>query len=1094
MSMPTIGHQAILASAGSGKTFQLTNRCVKLMLLGVDPERILALTFTRKAAGEFFVEIVRKVAHAAADPAFADRLAGEQLGLEGVGSGDFLRLLRKLTSRMHLLSFGTLDSFFVRVLEAFPLEFGFGAGFELIEDAWSLAAAREPVYDRVFDGAGARGLSIDELVNACRQAQLGHEDRAFARLLDDVVGSGHRILLEAPARDLWGDAEVIWPDGSEILQGRCRAGDLDKALAALEAAFAADPPTDKQAAWWDEFMDEARRHVTGRSMPNRLKGLTDKILEAWEKLEGGDAEITVNRGKQAIRPATGAALKEVVRVLTESEYRVRLERTRGIWRLLDAFEHAYHDLVRRRGLLTFDDIPRLLGGRGAQGMAGERRLDLEYRLDGRFDHWLIDEFQDTSREQWRVIANLVDEIIQDPGGDRTYFQVGDTKQSIYGWRGGDPHLFADVCAHYGAALPQVPLSESWRSVPAVLEPVNRIFGGEGRNLRRWFPPGALAAWNWQDHRSAPPLRERSGFSCLLHPAGEAGGPDDDPALDLMLGLLREIDPLRRGLSCAVLVEKNASINQVVDYIRARGGEAMPVGSGARSRVSVDNPVTAGLLALLRFAAHPGDTFAWEHLCMTPIADAARAAMDGRLTREGVVRAVLRAVHERGFEATLREWLAKLVKAGWREDAFSARRVSQLADAARRFDRAGERDLDRFLAFAAELQVAEPPARGVVQVMTVHGSKGLGFDVVVLPRLTERNLTEVRDELRVMRGGRERDRAPQWVLDMPRRALANVDPVLRNCLEDDAAEAGYDALCRLYVAMTRAKRGLYLICPERKKDSSAQDFAAVATAALKGSDEPVETTFDGVPARIVYSAGERRWHESVPLAAEPEAGRSSAPPAAESRSIPLAPPRMATARRPSGDEPARIRGEDLVSPASLEARAFGTAVHEVLARVAWAEDWPRARAERRWRTQDGSGIPDETWELAEALIASGLETTGGWRAALERPNGEPELWREKPFEAVLDGEWVSGVFDRVVIYREANGAPGRAVIYDFKTDRVGEEAGARERAVRYTAQLELYRRALGAMTGLPTGAIGCVLVFVRPGVLVPVEAGAGAAGA
>src|SRR5690606_12687583 len=100
------------------------------------------------------------------------------------------------------------------------------------------------------------------------------------------------------------------------------------------------------------------------------------------------------------------------------------------------------------GWLVFSDLPVLL----MRGLSGERTglgaQDLIYRLDGRTDHWLIDEFQDTSRIQWKVLSAFIDEILQDSSGQRTFFCVGDVKQSIYGWRDGDARLFDEIRERY----------------------------------------------------------------------------------------------------------------------------------------------------------------------------------------------------------------------------------------------------------------------------------------------------------------------------------------------------------------------------------------------------------------------------------------------------------------------------------------------------------------------------------------------------------------------------------------------------------------------------------------------------------------------
>jgi ATP-dependent helicase/nuclease subunit A len=99
------------------------------------------------------------------------------------------------------------------------------------------------------------------------------------------------------------------------------------------------------------------------------------------------------------------------------------------------------------------------------------------------------------------------------------------------------------------------------------------------------------------------------------------------------------------------------------------------------------------------------------------------------------------------------------------------------------------------------------------------------------------------------------------------------------------------------------------------------------------------------------------------------------------------------------------------------------------------------------------------------------------AVWARPAGRAEVWRERAFEAVLDGAWVTGVFDRVVVRRDASGAAAAATVYDFKTDRIagpGELAAAK---ARHAPQLEMYRRAAAVLTGLDPSAILAEPVFL-----------------
>src|SRR5688500_130068 len=120
----------ILASAGSGKTYALTSRFVALLAEGARPERIVALTFTRQAAGEFCDEILHKAARAASEDAYATELAAE-IGRPAMRRDDFLRRLREMVDAMPRLRLGTLDGFFARIARAFPLELGLTGEFEV---------------------------------------------------------------------------------------------------------------------------------------------------------------------------------------------------------------------------------------------------------------------------------------------------------------------------------------------------------------------------------------------------------------------------------------------------------------------------------------------------------------------------------------------------------------------------------------------------------------------------------------------------------------------------------------------------------------------------------------------------------------------------------------------------------------------------------------------------------------------------------------------------------------------------------------------------------------------------------------------------
>jgi ATP-dependent helicase/nuclease subunit A len=145
-------------------------------------------------------------------------------------------------------------------------------------------------------------------------------------------------------------------------------------------------------------------------------------------------------------------------------------------------------------------------------------------------------------------------------------------------------------------------------------------------------------------------------------------------------------------------------------------------------------------------------------------------------------------------------------------------------------------------------------------------------------------------------------------------------------------------------------------------------------------------------------------------------------------------------------------------ARAHARSLGSDVHKVLAKISWLDE----------------GLPSfADLSPASAALISGFLKTNTAARLFTRPAQLCSLWREQAFDVVIDGQWISGIFDRVVIYRNEAGRARAAALYDFKTD---------ERALTesYSAQMSLYRKSLGSLIGLPDDKITSMLILVRTG--------------
>lgn len=1037
-------NEMILASAGSGKTYALTNRYVALLAGGAVPERIVALTFTRKAAGEFFDEILMKLADAAGDAVRAQKLAAE-IGRPGLGPADFLALLRRVTETMHRLRLGTLDSFFAQVVGAFPFELGLAGRFEVLEES-AARAEQQRVLRRMFTRAGALTEAQQEFIEAFKRATFGREEKQLAGRLEDFLREHQQIYLDAPAGEAWGDPARIWPQGCEWLPPPPAAP-----LAALQHGLPWAAMTAEQRVKWENFLAEMEAWTPGAELGEAMNLILKNSLAVWAEIKQGRAEVMVMRRRLALDPPACAALRETLRHVIGGELRRRLEMTRGIFSVLQAYERFYGEAVRRAGRLTFADVQRLLApGAGAPVLAqtaGEGRLLIDYRLDAAIDHWLLDEFQDTSIGQWSVLKNLIDEAVQDAAGGRSFFCVGDVKQAIYQWREGDPALFREIFSHYNAAAPgaiaERPLVESWRSGPPLIAMVNAVFGAGGK-LKQLFPGPASAAWNaeWREHRTAVP--GRTGQAALLHAGTEVD------RWRTTLRLLREIRPLERGLSCAVLVRKNDTAAALADFLRREG--ALPAVAESDLKVCADNPLGAALLALVQAAAHPGDTLAWEHVGMTPLG--AVLGAEGLERREQVTARVLGQIHAEGFERTVRWWLARLEPRWEGDDAFTRLRARQIVVAAGAFDATGRRDVAGFLEFMRDHKAREAEGASVVRVMTVHKAKGLGFDVVILPDLEGKTIEERRDGLAVRK---TRDRAVDWVLDLPPEIFRLRNPVLQTYVAEAKAAACYENLSLLYVAMTRAKRGLYVIT-KPPGDSRSANFPRLLAETLGAETREVRVGGEVLPG--AWSAGEADWFAALRPAEETAPQAGPVPLAAANRA-----PRW-PALRPSGEGAGAAGLAQLFLPERGRAAEFGTVVHRLLAEVEWA---PADDVEARWarRSEPADAVAEARAVLRSPALA------GVWT----RPAGEAEVWRERGFEMMLDGVWITGVMDRVVVRRRPDGRALQATVYDFKTDRL-EEDGLGEAAARHHGQMELYRQATARLTGLDLAAVDAQLVFTR----------------
>ena len=974
----------IEASAGTGKTFALVTRLLKLIFSGVEPERIVALTFSRMAAGEIFNSFIERLADAAENDEGAAK-ESETLG-SAHGRADFAAMLRKVISRQHLSSAGTLDSFLMRMLRMFPLELGLDGEVTVMSDFRSPVETANLLGELMMlasDDAKAVFREAFRLMSGAAGA------KGFLGSFGDSVSLWHDLYRDNGEAALWGRKETIWGDEPP-------AGLGEATLARIRALADEIPPhADERGA--GTFLDAVRSF--GGAVPKLPKCMEEEPLAL-----------------------------EAMRLMRLWKLQRELEATQGTYRLMRAYEGAYASRIRRRGLVTFSDMPRLLNSLGDGA-----KLPLEYRMDARFDHWALDEFQDTSQSQWDAIRNLVEENSREGGGG-SVFVVGDRKQSIYEWRGGDVRILESLAKEAGTRGNRLgSLNESYRYVGEISRAVNRIFL-EGTVAGEFDMEGAPESAKWRCGEHVSHDAATRGFVEVIDAEKHATGRGSRVAIsdffEPVENALKAVRPWERGITTAVLVRKNREGEALLAHLKAHGVENA-VFEG-ESEVS-DSPAIAAMVALVKLAEHSNDAFAYAEICRSPVAE---ALWGGKAPPPAELSAKLLDEFTRfGMARKFREVREALKKVPGSWNAFTESRFEDFIKCAAEFEALRDSsmrlsDFAGYLAHRKRRDFAEP---GMVRIMTMHHSKGLGFDHVIIPFFEPDKLGAPAGRSRRILSGD----SPRWLLRDPGAEVADADGVLAAAETRRGQALLYNALCLDYVAMTRAKRALTIILHPRDAKEKA--------------GEPPARFSDLVRRTGLKTDGDREWYLKCG-AKEPRAKKSGL-----GETVARKKRSQVVKSRPGETFFDGLTADRLFDGDFGAAAKRGVEAHEKYAAMEWA---------------DGKA-------LSEMPLA--------FREAFGKPSEDATVWRERGYESFADGKWETGRIDRVVFL--GSGAERRAVVYDFKTNAPlrGETAEKfAERMLRsYSRQLRSYADAVSRLAGIPRKNVAAKLLLVANGAAVEI---------
>ena len=490
----------VSANAGSGKTFVLARRVIRLLLNGTEPSRILCLTFTKAAAAEMSNRVFAELSSwtELSDAELQTKLTE----IEGTAPSDaILQLARRLFARALEtpggLKIQTIHAFAERLLHQFPLEANVPAHFEILDDQL---------------GAELLQAALGHVMRAARLGSRPEWQVALNQLIDHMGDGDIQTALTDLVRNRYGFGRFL-----EMSEGTKAAGGatgLEAALAALAHGLDLDPSDSLSALTAsipfgpgfdrDAIAALAPLFETGGKRDKEQAALMRAVLAAetieeqaslWQQIfrkkDGAakaDSTFASKKMREAEPSLSGRTDREQARLDALSDKTnalLTLEVSRALFTLADGVIGHYERAKAARGLMDFDDL--ILKAADLLRPANAAAW-VHYKLDQGIDHILVDEAQDTNPHQWDIIRQLGEEFFSGDGGraeNRTIFAVGDEKQSIYSFQGAEPKWFADMRRFFKKRAEEaqkpfhdIKLRLSFRSTPHVLRSVDSVFSNE----------------------------------------------------------------------------------------------------------------------------------------------------------------------------------------------------------------------------------------------------------------------------------------------------------------------------------------------------------------------------------------------------------------------------------------------------------------------------------------------------------------------------------------------------------------------------------------------------------------------------------------
>lgn len=1119
----------VSANAGSGKTYVLVNRIIRLMLEGTSPEKILCLTFTKAAAAEMSNRLFERLSKWVA---YGD----DQLGLEIekiAGKKPVPQILaraRKLFARSLEtpggLKIQTIHGFCESLLQRFPIEAGLSPGFEVLDEAEAKILkqqARNHILARALeqkDSPLGRALS---LIVARAEGEI------FDQVLDHIL-RGRETLLQN-----------MDPEESEhpgLMTAQC---ENLKTHIGLEGA----PNRDLMLAEYMRNMRQNRERfrqlvaVLGCGSSNDQKSSLrletalntsddqacfDLLNDFFCTQSGG-----MRKASAFITKATQDQNADLTDwVFTEQDIFIDIKETlkkidfyeanTSLYLLADGIDAAYRSLKKSAGKLDYDDLI-------SNSCHLFKRVSgawVLYKIDGGLEHILVDEAQDTSPAQWQIIKTIAEEFFAGVGAseqERTIFAVGDEKQSIYSFQGADPAQFDKMRVHFENRARQaekdflpVPLSVSFRSTGQVLGLVDKIFANaEASNglthsgevdshiPTRTGQAGRIEVWETIKPEDVAQPDPWDAPLDWVNPQSSSHRLAEKIARKIRKWLDEKeiLEPRGRPIEpgdILILVRKRKAFFEAM--LRALKSHNIPVAGADRMKLA-EQMAVMDLVALGRFMLLPEDDLTLACVLKSPFFDMTEQALfELAYDRDLSLWGRLKSKHEEIYQ-TLEYWR----ETARRSTVFDFYSLILGKEGGRKklTSRLGEEandPIDEFLSLALEYDQLEGGSlqdflhrfskldneikrdmehgKNEVRLMTIHGAKGLEGNIVFLPEtcgVPSRSGASANFTAFEQTGG---------AASLPVWALSKKDhfSVVSDSLETDKEKAFEEYRRLLYVALTRARDRLYICGFEAKHKRSDKSWYDLV---MNGLGEDV--------TELEEEDGNLIWRLADAQSAEPKDSDAFLDQTGTGASLPD------WARQNMPDEeypprplvPSRLDWDELGQPPTSEDQTLsqavmsplyhqdsgkrnrfkrGTLIHNLLQYLPEIDMQSRREKAQLFLDKNaGDFSADERREMIEQ-VSTILEREEF--AKLFSPSSKAEV----PISALIEPERgrklaINGQIDRLIV------EDGEVLIVDYKTNRPPPQR-EEDVAPLYMRQMAAYRLILKKI--YPDHKVRCVLFW------------------